>query len=156
MGKRFWIAWLVCLVVIVVGYLAVGRMNPTTDIASAGTEFPRGGVPTLIMVVPLILSALRLRKYDDLESPVFYVLPGLLTAGLLFAGLIAGYLPDDPPGCAAAGVNPREFPDCFTTPEVRSRILIELVVVWLCFGLLALGLGRLKARRLVRSRPNPS
>lgn len=154
MGKRFWIAWLACLAAIVLGYLVIGRLNPTTEIASAGTEIPRGGVPTLIMIVPLILGALRIRKYDDLESPVFYVVPGLLAAGLLFAGIVAGYLPDDPPGCGSAGVNPREFPDCFTTPEVRTRILIELVVVWLCFGLFSLLLGWLKTRRLRRRRPN--
>jgi uncharacterized membrane protein YidH (DUF202 family) len=152
LGKRFWLAWAACLVAIVVGYLAVGQMNPPTEIASAGTEVPRSGIPTFIMIVPLVLGAFRLRKYDDLESPVFYALPAVLAAGLLLAGLAAGYLPDDPPGCASIGVDPREFPDCFTTSEVRSKILMELAVVWVCFGLLALLLGYLKSRRSIRRR----
>ncbi len=141
-----------CLAGIVLGYLAVGRANPSTPIASAGSEIPRAGVPALIMILPLVLGALRLRKYDDLESPVFYVIPGLLAIGLLVAGILAGYLPDDPPGCASVGTNPREFPDCFTTPEVRSRVLIELVVVWLSFGLFSFVLGQTKMRRAAKQR----
>ena len=119
--------------------------------ATGGSEIPRVGVPSLIMAIPLILGALRIRKYDDPGSPVFYVVPALLAAGLLVAGLIAGYMPDDPQGCAAPGNNPRDFPDCFTTQEVRTGIMIELVAAWLVFGVLALLLGWRKARRAARA-----
>jgi hypothetical protein len=145
----------VCLIAIVGLYLLVGTLNPTTPIASAGSEYPRTGMPALFLAIPVLLGALRARKYDDPHSPALYAIPGLLAAGLLLTGIIAGYLPDDPPGCASLGVNPREFPDCFTTTEVRARTLIELVLVWLCFGVISFALGRLKRRRRARATNSP-
>ena len=133
----------------VLAYLGWGMLHPTIPGATAGSLYPRTGVSTVFMAIPLILGALRVRKYDDPGSPALYVIPAFLAFGLLVAGILAGYLPDDPDGCGAID-NPRDFPDCFTTPEMRTRALIEIVLVWVAFGLFSLVLGWWKVRRRAR------
>ncbi|MGH2748110.1 MAG: hypothetical protein ACRDKB_09325 [Actinomycetota bacterium] len=154
MTRKFWIAWALCLVVLV-GLFAITWVRiPNRPDATAGLVPGRIGLIALPTVIPLVYAAYRAARLRDPDGPASYFIPIGLAVALGTVGLFAGFIPDAV-GCF--GFNIERFgplpPECMTADEARSAALVELVAMWVVFAFLAVVFSRRGARRRARRAP---
>lgn len=152
MSRKFWIAWVLCLIALVGLYLIAWARIPNRPDATAGLLPGRIGIIAVPIVAPLIYAAYRVARLHDPEGPASYFIPITLATGLGVLGLFAGFVPDDV-GCFSFNIE--RFgplpPDCMTADEARAASLIELGAMWAVFALATVVFHAWAARRSMRA-----
>lgn len=148
MTRKFWIAWALCLVVLVGLFLIAWVRIPNRPDATAGLLPGRIGLIALPTVIPLVYAAYRVARLRDPEGPASYFIPIGVAVAVGAVGLFAGFIPDAV-GCF--GFNIERFgplpPECMTADEARTASLIELVAMWVAFAFFAVVFYAWAARR---------
>lgn len=151
MSRKFWIAWVLCLVALVAVFLIAWVRIPNRPDATAGLLPGRIGLIVAPTVIPMVYAAYRVARLHDPEGPASYFIPIGLAVGLGAVGLFAGFIPDAV-GCF--GFNIERFgplpPECMTADEARTATLIELVAMWFAFALATVLFRIWTARRRMR------
>lgn len=146
MGRSFWISWAASGAAVAGIFLLLWKMNPALPYATAGEDYPRVGVTSAIMGIPLVLSAARVAKMRDPGSPARYLVPVFLGIGVLLMGSMAGFIPDAQ-GCAGIARFGPLPSDCTTSSAVRGDILTEMILLWLTFGVISFLIAAFRSRR---------
>lgn len=139
-------AWIAAGGALCGAFLVVWNANPALSYATGGERYPRVGITTAILIIPLILSSVRLAKTRDPGSATHWVIPLLLAIGLFLLGAFVGFNPDLQ-GCAGIARFGPLPAGCTTSSQVRGEVLMELGALWVLFGVLTVAFTRLRARR---------
>lgn len=149
MGRRFWIAWALSGVAAAGAYLLLWEFNPALPYATGGEDYPRVGITSAVLGIPLLLSVVRVSKMRDPGTPARYLVPAFLGLGIFVVGSMAGFIPDAL-GCAGIARFGPLPSDCTTSSAVRGDILTEMAALWLLYGALSALVAALRSRRARR------
>lgn len=151
MSRKFWIAWALCLVVLVGLFLIAWVRIPNRPDATAGLVPGRIGLIALPIAIPMVYAAYRAARLRDPDGPASYFIPIGLAVALGAVGLFAGFIPDAV-GCF--GFNIERFgplpPECMTADEARMAALIEVLAMWVVFVFLSAGFRAWTTRKRAR------
>lgn len=145
--RRILNGWLAGAALLLGGYALFIATHPALPAGTPDAEPGRVGFLSLILVLPLLLSGVRLAKEEATGSAAVWLIPVLVAALALLIALPLGFAPGDPFRCAelARREIARPIP-CSTPALARSVVLVEAAVLWVVFGVWTLAVAALRRR----------
>lgn len=126
--------WFVGALFVVGGYLlAWVRAAPPPP---AESNYSRLGAVVIVTVIPVVLAAIQTVR-SDFDGTAIYLVPVLTSLFISATALVAGFLPDDPTGCAFLAQFGDSDPTCATSTAARTGTFLESIGMWVVFGAVA-------------------
>ncbi|MDQ3708706.1 MAG: hypothetical protein M3387_05280 [Actinomycetota bacterium] len=145
--RRILLGWLAGGALLLGGYALFTATHPALPPGTPDAEPGRAGFLSLILVLPLLLSGVRLAKEEATGSIASWLIPGLLAVMALLMALPLGFAPGDPFRCAELARREIARPvPCSTDAMARSVVLIEAAVLWGVFGAWTLAVAAVRRR----------